>query len=191
MQKLAQKTANQLAVLGIIAKKDTAVYRYGLEALYSSLLELLTILFLSFFVGNFLQTILFFTAFIPLRVYAGGYHAKTRLRCYLMSLAVYGFFSMMLLMIPVAWLFPFAWGGSILSLLIVWLLAPVVHQNHKISLKSRKMYRNIALMICTTEVFIIVLGQSLFQNNTFIFAMLLALLAESFFMMVAKFQSNR
>lgn len=95
MQKLAQKTANQLAVQGIIAKKDTAVYRYGLEALYSSLLELLTILFLSFFVGNFLQTILFFAAFIPLRVYAGGYHAKTRLRCYLMSLAVYGVFSIL------------------------------------------------------------------------------------------------
>lgn len=49
MQKLAQKTANQLAVQGIISQKDTAVYCYGLEALYSSLLELLTILFLSFF----------------------------------------------------------------------------------------------------------------------------------------------
>lgn len=65
MQKLAQKTANQLAVQGIISKKDTAVYCYGLEALYSSLLELLTILFLSFFVGNFWQTVLFFAAFIP------------------------------------------------------------------------------------------------------------------------------
>lgn len=188
MQKLAQKTADQLVMQGIIAKKDTAVYCYGLEALYSSLLELLTILFLSLFVGNFGQTVLFFAAFIPLRVYAGGYHAKTRLRCYLLSLAVYGAFSMMLLITPVALLLPFAWVGSMLSLFIVWLLAPVAHQNHKISLKSRKMYRKTALMICTTEVFIIVLGQSLLQNNTFIFAMLLALLAESFFMVVAKFQ---
>lgn len=147
MQKLAQKTANQLAVQGIISKKDTAVYCYGLEALYSSLLELLTILFLSFFVGNFWQTVLFFAAFIPLRVYAGGYHAKTRLRCYLMSLAVYGVFSMVLLMTPVAWLLPFAWGGSVLSLFIVWLLAPVAHQNHKISLKSRKVYRKTAIGI--------------------------------------------
>lgn len=191
MQKLAQKTANQLAVQGIISKKDIAVYCYGLEALYSSLLELLTILFLSLFVGNFWQTMLFFAAFIPLRVYAGGYHAKTRLRCYLMSLAVYGFFSVMLLIIPVAWLLPFAWVGSVLSLFIVWLLAPVAHQNHKISLKSRKMYRKTALMICTIEIFIIVLGQSLLQNNTLIFAMMLALLAESFFMVVAKFQLNR
>lgn len=191
MQKLAQKTANQLAVQGIISQKDTAVYCYGLEALYSSLLELLTILFLSFFVGNFWQTVLFFAAFIPLRVYAGGYHAKTRLRCYLMSLAVYGVFSMVLLMTPVAWLLPFAWGGSVLSLFIVWLLAPVAHQNHKISLKSRKVYRKTALMICTTEVFIIVLGQSLLQNNTLFFAMLLALLAETISMVVVKFQSNR
>lgn len=98
---------------------------------------------------------------------------------------------MMLLIIPVAWLLPFAWVGSMLSLFIVWLLAPVAHQNHKISLKSRKMYRKTALMICTIEIFIIVLGQSLLQNNTLIFAMLLALLAESFFMVVAKFQSNR
>lgn len=83
MQKLAQGTAERLAAQGIIREEDAPIYRYGLEAIYSSLLELLSILTLAALIGNFWQTVLFFAAFIPLRLYAGGYHASTRLRCLL------------------------------------------------------------------------------------------------------------
>ena len=80
MQRLAQGTAERLVAQGIIREEDVPIYRYGLEAMYSSLLELLSILALAALIGNFWQTVLFFAAFIPLRLYAGGYHASTRLR---------------------------------------------------------------------------------------------------------------
>lgn len=59
MQKLAQGTAERLAAQGIIREEDAPIYRYGLEAMYSSLLELLSILALAALIGNFWQTVLF------------------------------------------------------------------------------------------------------------------------------------
>lgn len=37
MQKLAQGTAERLAAQGIIREEDAPIYRYGLEAMYSSM----------------------------------------------------------------------------------------------------------------------------------------------------------
>lgn len=112
MQRLAQGTADRLAAQGIIREEDVPIYRYGLEAMYSSLLELLSILALAALIGNFWQTVLFFAAFIPLRLYAGGYHASTRLRCFLTSLVVYAAFTIMLEIVPVAWFVPLAFRSK-------------------------------------------------------------------------------
>lgn len=38
MQRLAQGTAERLVAQGIIREEDVPIYRYGLEAMYSSLL---------------------------------------------------------------------------------------------------------------------------------------------------------
>lgn len=67
MQRLAQGTADRLAAQGIIREEDVPIYRYGLEAMYSSLLELLSILALAALIGNFWQTVLFFAAFIYIK----------------------------------------------------------------------------------------------------------------------------
>lgn len=186
MQKLAQGTAERLVAQGIIRQEDVAIYSYGFEAIYSSLLELSTILLLSMIVGNFWQTVLFFVAFIPLRVYAGGYHASTRLRCYLTSLAVYGVFSLALQMIPLAWVIPFSWMGGVVSLFIVWFYAPVVHKNRVTGLQKRRTYRKISLIVCVLEVLLVVVGQCLWPNNGYIFAFFLGILAETMSMVIVK-----
>lgn len=152
MQKLAQGTAERLAAQGIIREEDAPIYRYGLEAIYSSLLELLSILALAALIGNFWQTVLFFAAFIPLRLYAGGYHASTRLRCFLTSLVVYATFTIMLEIVPAAWFVPLAFIGGAVSFLIVWLFAPVIHQNHRSGLKHQARFRRISIRICVVEV---------------------------------------
>ena len=60
---------------GIIQEEDVNKCRYGLDIFISSVLEIVSILIIAAVIGNFFQTLLFFAAFIPLRVYAGGYHA--------------------------------------------------------------------------------------------------------------------
>lgn len=179
MQNLAQFTADRLADRGVIQEKDVPVYRYGLEAIYSSTLELVSILFLAVILGNFWQTVAFFLAFIPLRVYAGGYHASTRLRCFLVSLVVYGVFAVALILVPTDWyrmlaLIGCAWAGW-----VIWRRAPVVHHNRRVSPAARQHYRRISLGICGIEVLLIWVGMTLWSGSTIIFALLLGLLAEA------------
>lgn len=80
MRNIANNIAALLNANGIIQEDDMDTCRYGLEIFISSLLELTSILFISIFMDNFLETLLFFAAFIPLRVYAGGYHADTQIK---------------------------------------------------------------------------------------------------------------
>ena len=189
MQRLAQGTADRLAAQGIIREEDAPIYRYGLEAMYSSLLELLSILALAALIGNFWQTVLFFTAFIPLRLYAGGYHASTRLRCFLTSLVVYAAFTIMLEIVPVAWFVPLAFIGGAVSFLIIWLFAPVIHQNHRSGLNHQVRFRRISIRICVVEVSAIIVGQILWSESALFFAALLGLLAETLSILAVKSQS--
>ena len=189
MQKLAQGTAERLVAQGIIREEDAPIYRYGLEAMYSSLLELLSILALAALIGNFWQTVLFFAAFIPLRLYAGGYHASTRLRCFLTSLVVYAAFTIMLEIVPAAWFVPLAFIGGAVSFLIVWLFAPVIHQNHRSGLKHQVRFRRISIRICVVEVSAIIVGQILWSESALFFVALLGLLAETLSILAVKSQS--
>ena len=189
MQRLAQGTAERLVAQGIIREEDVPIYRYGLEAMYSSLLELLSILALAALIGNFWQMVLFFAAFIPLRLYAGGYHASTRLRCFLTSLVVYAAFTIMLEIVPVAWFVPLAFIGGAVSFLIIWLFAPVIHQNHRSGLKHQVRFRRISIRICVVEVSAIIVGQILWSESALFFVALLGLLAETLSILAVKSQS--
>lgn len=189
MQKLAQGTAERLVAQGIIREEDAPIYRYGLEAMYSSFLELLSILALAALIGNFWQTVLFFAAFIPLRLYAGGYHASTRLRCFLTSLVVYAAFTIALKIVPVAWFVPLAFIGGAVSFLIIWLFAPVIHQNHRSGLKHQVRFRRISIRICVVEVSAIIVGQILWSESALFFVALLGLLAETLSILAVKSQS--
>ena len=93
MNILVMRTTDFLVSCGAIKQEDISIYRYGLEVLYLFMLEVLSILLLAVWIGNFFETLLYFAAFIPLRLFAGGYHANTRLGCYFVSLGVYGVFT--------------------------------------------------------------------------------------------------
>ena len=72
MKSIAASIAYTLWDQGIIQKEDIDKCRYGLDIFISSALEIVSILIIAAVIGNFLQTLLLFAAFIPLRVYAGG-----------------------------------------------------------------------------------------------------------------------
>ena len=154
MHILAARTADFLVTCGAIKQKDISIYRYGLEVLYLSVLEILSILLLAAWVGNFFETLLYFAAFIPLRLFAGGYHANTRLGCYFASLCVYGVFSMVVAFATISYL----WSVllAIIALIIICRYAPVVHKNHKISNEEFTRVRTMGRKLAMMELLIIV-----------------------------------
>lgn len=127
MNKVASKITEHLLLMDVIDQKDAAIYCYGLEVLLLSLLEIISILCLALLVGNFFETLFYFAAFIPLRLFAGGYHASTRLRCYLLSLFVYGIFSWLLMVFPSEHRLMFSVVVAGFSVVMIFLFAPVIY----------------------------------------------------------------
>lgn len=185
MRNIAGNIAALLTANGIIQEDDTDKCRYGLEIFISSLLELTSILFISIFMNNFLETLLFFAAFIPLRVYAGGYHADTQIKCYMVSLGVYGLFTMLMRIMPTSWYTIIIYISIAMSLIIVLMLAPVRHTNKTLTPQETKIYREISVVICTVEAIIALFGSIMFGGNTWIVAFALGISAETLSMIAA------
>ena len=100
MKNISDSVADMLWTQGIIQEDDIDKCKYGINIFFSSFFEIFSILLIAAFIGNFIETLLLFGAFIPLRIYAGGYHADTKMKCYLISLGMYGVLCIMTKYIP-------------------------------------------------------------------------------------------
>lgn len=170
MKQLADFTTHHLVTKGIVTEADAPIYTYGFEVMFSSFFTFGSLFALSVCVGNFFEALLFFTAFMVLRIYAGGYHASTRVRCYLISLLMYTIFSIILFAIPAHWYLLLIVLASIIAFICIALWAPVIHKNRNISQESFSRCRKISLLICAVEVLVFLGGQILLQESKLLFA---------------------
>ena len=83
--KLSCKIADKLEHCGIISKSNRTLYEYGLRQMFATILNILTMLLIGFIMGLAVPAMVYTIAYIPLRVYAGGYHASTPQRCWAFS----------------------------------------------------------------------------------------------------------
>lgn len=65
---------------------DEEIVRYGLEIVIMKLIFCIIIVTLGICLHCFIESVIFTVAFSLLRMYGGGYHAKTRGHCFLLSL---------------------------------------------------------------------------------------------------------
>lgn len=85
--KLSKKLTNALIDQGTVDAGERALYEYGFFLLLSNVFFGALVLISGLLLKIPLSSVFFFAAFRVLREYAGGYHAKTELRCLLFSCA--------------------------------------------------------------------------------------------------------
>lgn len=137
---LSVKTVNCFLAKGVIPEGQRDVYEYSFEVLYSDLMYFILLGGTALLFRCGWQTVLFLLGFIPLRRLAGGYHASTYLKCHLLF-----WFTQMAMIaccywVPERWYMPGAYALAILSCLLVFLFAPVAHENKPLSEKERKRF---------------------------------------------------
>lgn len=185
MKNISSRIANFLGNQKIIDKNEVDICRYGLEVFASSTIMLLCILLISIFAGNFLETIFFFMAFIPLRIYAGGYHANTKFRCFLTSLVVYFLFTFLLYIIPQGIYTTVCLGEIFFTLAVILLFSPVIHINKNVNKKEILHYRKISINICMLEIMVVSVLILILKNHTIVLSFALGQLAEALAILTA------
>ena len=157
MKNISSGIADMLWTQGIIQEDDIDKCKYGIDLFISSFLEILSILVMAAVLGDFIETVLLFVFFIPLRIYAGGYHADTKLKCYLISFVMYGFSYTLANITPSEMFVLINVISTLFSLIIVLVKAPIIHINKSVNDIERRNYRKISIEICLVETTIILL----------------------------------
>lgn len=146
------------------------VFRYGIELTLSTLSSILSVLFLSLLFDAIVETVVFLTVYMSLRIWSGGYHAKTYARCFLSTnltyLAVFAF-SRMLPALESVWPSLFLLFAANI---VIFVRAPVRNEHHPLSEERYRRNRRIArtLLLIYDFVFVLLL---IFQNKLiFIFS---------------------
>lgn len=73
---------------GLINQSDKVIYQFGIEATLLKCVHVITMLLIGAAFGMPLESITFLVTYSSLRIYAGGFHAKSRFRCFLISCAM-------------------------------------------------------------------------------------------------------
>lgn len=129
--------------------ENAEIVQYGLEVLAGNLSGALITLGIGYCFGSILSGIILWTLIFPLRKYAGGYHAKTRGRCYLISAGML-ILAFALLYLPdyQPEIYPIV---ALISGIYIFVNAPVDNENKVLDTVEQKMYRKRARIVLGVE----------------------------------------
>lgn len=132
-----------------INEEKRKIYEFGLQVMIGNIIEFAITFIAAAILGMIPQTALYYAAFIPLRKCAGGYHAATRMQCFIISTVTW--LAAMVAIRTTAHLSHLTIGLTVLSCAAVFFFAPVEHKNNPMTAKKktamRRKSRNLACFI--------------------------------------------
>lgn len=177
---------------GIISEGERAVYRYGFEILFSTIVYTIIFIIISILCESIFPSLFFWIGFFMIRKLCGGYHAKTYLRCHLL------FASNHLLFIALLNYMPFMSNPLFMSIsllvcaIIIFIFAPVDHPNKPFSkneyIKFRLESRLYCIVIVSATVLIYL---NLIHDKTLLFGYMFGTISATVSLLSAKIQKNR
>jgi len=156
---VAIKVVENMEKNDVIAYEDREIYLFGVQQSLIILLNLLTMAIIGLTLGAFGHIVTFSIAYIPLRSFAGGYHASTPMKCYIAS-------SAMIVCVALLSRLVFIENIPIIILLlligiIIMVLSPIGNENKPLDSLEKKVYKKKAVTICIIQIVIAVIFLSL------------------------------
>lgn len=128
MCKLISKFVDYLIINNITSIDMREMHIYSFEVMVGKILNYGTLLLLSWFNNNILQTLVFMIVFFSLRSRNGGFHAKKFLRCYFGTIVIY--FCVLNTVVPAIKAYEYMYLYVVaVSVITVYFFAPVNHPN--------------------------------------------------------------
>ena len=136
---------------------DVEVYKFGLEMTILKAFHYISYIARALCIKKIIEFVVIFAVLYAFRRNTGGFHAKTRIGCYLFSCAVI-FLSLLATEIN------FSWQGaaviSILDIIILLILSPVKNSNRNLDTEEIEYFRHRLRMLSVifSVVYIVTLG---------------------------------
>lgn len=174
----------------IISKEDIDIYSYGMLVLFYYLLNIASFLLLALVFGYLLESVVFLTAFFSLRIFIGGYHSSTHLKCYVVSMLIYGIF---LYFIHSIGLFN---DLTIIALLIfsgitIFLFSPGDTENKRLTKKEKAIYKKKGSIIYLSEATTVLVLMGIIKFESVVSSIVLAIAASTLLLLILKLMEWR
>ncbi len=172
---------------GLSEEEKTEIIRFGIARVKVLLLSAVVVLLLGKVFNVFGESITFLLSIYFLRIYAGGYHAKTQGRCLVLSLIIVsiGLGSIKYLS---------DWNNGILFFYIlvagtiIWKFAPVENQNKLLDEMEKKEYAKKTKIVLACQ-FCIIVTAYCFHNTEIFTGIVIAMVTVALGMISGKVQN--
>lgn len=160
LQKISFRLSDVIARRVGTDEDTREVYQYAFELILSTVIGFAAILFIAGITSGLIYGVVFLLAFSSLRSVAGGYHAATYLKCFVISCGVFAavifVHSVLMYMEPrFLWIFL----SALIAGIYIILRAPVQHPNQPLNeVRIAKNKRLAKLFVILELVFLCVLG---------------------------------
>jgi accessory gene regulator B len=162
IKNLSENITDYFYLNNIINKEEKELYIYGLHLIISSIIGITIILTLGLIFNIFSNTFLFLISFISIRMYSGGYHAKSYIKCNITLITIYLIMFLIVNYTPTELICLSSILLSIITVFIILKFAPTDNKNKKLTPERKKTNKNITLIILTI---FYVLGLTIYKFN--------------------------
>ncbi len=175
---------------GCFLDEERDVIAYGIKQGERFILSVIGTLILGFVFGIPLIAAFFLLSFIPLRKYAGGYHAKTSFRCTLISILSISCCFQLINIIAGKVAIEYVICGLIPCIVIIGLLAPVSNSNKSLDAMEIRAYKSITRKILLVESICFFISM-LFNANAICYAIMSTIILEAISLVVGYVQNKK
>lgn len=168
----------------IITEQEQELYEYSYETMFARIIGVFTLVAIGFLFNCAFGVIAFCFTFTPIRIYAGGFHARGYAGCYLASVVAFLLIVCVYNVLDVAWVAPLVVVGSMASAIIIFFMSPVADPNKPLDEKESIQYREKARVIIAVEVLAIVIMVNITIFNQIIFFMGAAMTMEAILLII-------
>lgn len=175
----------------IIKDDDAEIYLYGIKHIIINFITFVIVSVLAILFHTVLATIFFFLGFIPIRIIAGGFHAKTAMRCNALSLVIYSISMYIIYLVQVHITGLAFLTIGILIFLIIFSLGPVDHKNRTLDESEYEQAKKQSRIACLSILGLCLILYLLKISNVIITGVLMGSLTASISLVIGKIVRGR
>ena len=163
----------------IVDIQQRNIYVYALEVILLNGSLLIVFLIASLLCGAMINFWAYLIFFLPIRIFSGGYHAKSIESCFVLSTIMYG------LSIAITFFFPLLYQNwkwiiaGVISILVILVLSPMVNENNPLTESQQKRNRIIVCILLAADLVVFILSYNFnwrIASNVLVFIVFDALL---------------
>lgn len=163
----------------IVDIQQRNIYVYALEVILLNGSLLIVFLIASLLCEAMINFWAYLIFFLPIRIFSGGYHAKSSESCFVLSTIMYG------LSIAITLLFPLLYQNwkwiiaGVISILVILVLSPMVNENNPLTESQQKRNRIIVCILLAADLVVFILSYNFnwrIASNVLVFIVFDALL---------------